>query len=309
MLALAALVIVAVLQSPHFSWQVRFAYLQWPTLATVFEGALGGSTMTLALLTVAVSPLPASTILLAILVAWQYVLVKYHTAIRKVAAEGDLACYQAKLVIGSSRAYANTVLEIDGTIAPIGKLIIGDEEEIKSKISRLDSATAEIYTRNTQLVADISVEITELAISSGALVKIAVVESEKVKWFVDQANLLVKHGENVSAEYLLESAQQSLKIVCDAESTLGVAKTKAQDLDAKFRFEDITGKHKKVLEQIRSPYTEPPLVPPTPTPTPQAPPIPQAPPAPQSPPAPQAPPVEPPKPVLPNKLVSSLFYG
>lgn len=47
----------------------------------------------------------------------------------------------------------------------------------------------------------------ELATISANLVKEAPGEFEKIKCLIEQANLLVKHGELANAEYLLESTQ------------------------------------------------------------------------------------------------------
>ncbi|KAJ5225995.1 hypothetical protein N7468_007220 [Penicillium chermesinum] len=288
--------IITVHQCKYFSWQVRFAQLQWRSLTTAFEGALGGTTATSALFVMAISPLPFTTILVGLMIAWQYVLVNYYQMIRATTATGDEVYYEAKLAYKTASDHAAIVTETTKSILPIIKAITDDQEEYFDHILNLPLPSIATFHGNLKHINEIASVLAGPNLDMVELIKEGGRAHEKTKWRVEKAKLLAKHGEKAEAEAMLHQANEDLEAIRHLETKLSAVLSKVRLLDAKFTFENTVEVHKQMLREFRK-YSEGIFAD---SPAPAAAPAPLA--SQMEPPVPQPEPTEPPQPVLPNSL-------
>ncbi|KAL4921350.1 hypothetical protein BDW62DRAFT_219500 [Aspergillus aurantiobrunneus] len=249
-----ALGIIAVQQTQHFSWQARFAYLQWTSLSSTFEQILGGSAVTVAFVIFSLSPFPILSVLAVVLLAWQYVLVTYHKEIRRISAEVEQVSYRAKVAVENSRAYATSMSTHEQSILSLVAMLCNDA-------GRYNLGTVPgvgpLLTANIDAIAPVAKELSALVTTSSTDLPKILQGFEHVRWLADKANLLAKHGEMAAAAALIESMSTELTSILEVEGKLLEAKTKAHEIAVQIHLDDLVDSHKKVLEQLQLSATPP----------------------------------------------------
>ncbi|KAL4784473.1 hypothetical protein BJX76DRAFT_347822 [Aspergillus varians] len=258
-LALAGILgFIAVNQTQHFSWQARFAYLQWSSLSSTFEQLLGGSAVTAALVIFFVSPFPILSLTAVLLLAWQYVLVRYHKAIRHVAAEVEEVSYKAKVAVENSRAYAKSVAAHEQSILSLVAALYNGSGQYNLEVFGHVPELGPLLAANVDTIVPTARELTALVTNSSSDLPKALRAFEEVKWLADRANLLAKHGEIAEAASLVESVSTGLASILEVEAQLLDAKTQAHEVSVRIHLDD-------VVESLQVPES------PVPVPVPESP--------------------------------------
>ncbi|KAL4862064.1 hypothetical protein BDV12DRAFT_50045 [Aspergillus spectabilis] len=246
---------IAVHQNKYFSWQARFAYLQWTSLSSTFEQALGGSALTFGLLISLFSPVPLFSITGVLLVAWHYVQITYHRNIRQVSAEVEQVTYRARVAVENSRSYAALISAHEASILTLVASLYNDTGRY---ILQTITSIGPLLTANIDAIGPPAKELTGLATSSSRRLAKALQGYEEVKWLADKATLLAKHGEVAEAAALIASLSTALTGILEVEGQLLEAKTMAHDIAVKIHLDDLLDLHKKVIEQLEVAAATPP---------------------------------------------------
>ncbi|KAL5044608.1 hypothetical protein BDW71DRAFT_185855 [Aspergillus fruticulosus] len=259
--------VVAVHQNRYFSWQARFAYLQWTSLASTFERVLGGSTITVGLLISLISPFPVVSLTSVVLVAWQYIVVSYHKEIRRIAAVVDEIASQARASVDSSRLYASSVTAYEKSILRLVAVLVNDTGRYNLDVYRPTPGIGPLLTENIEAITPAAKEVTALVTTSCTNLPKALQALEHVKYLADKANLLARHGEMADAAALLTELSTALSTIREVEAELLDAKTKSHEIAVRIHLDDLVAAHKKIVEQLQVAATPPP--PPAPEPQPE----------------------------------------
>ncbi|CBF86732.1 hypothetical protein AN2383.2 [Aspergillus nidulans FGSC A4] len=247
--------VIAVHQNRYFSWQARFAHLQWTSLASTFERVLGGSAVTVGLLISFISPFPVASLTGVVIVAWQYIVVSYHNEIRRIAAAVDEIASQARASVDSGRLYASSVTAYEKSILRLVAVLVNDTGRYNLDVYRPTPGIGPLLTENIDAITPAAKEVAALVTTSSTNLPKALQALEQVKYLGDKANLLARHGEIADAAALLAELGTALTTIRDVE---------AQLLDAEQR-----PTHRKIVEQLQAAATPPPAPEPEPQPEPQ----------------------------------------
>ncbi|KAL4902888.1 hypothetical protein BDW74DRAFT_54302 [Aspergillus multicolor] len=266
--------IVAVHQNRYFSWQARFAYLQWTSIASTFEQVLGGSTFTVGLVISLLSPFPVVSLTTVTLIAWQYIVVSYHKEIRRIAALTEEISSQARAGVDSSRLYASSVTAYEKSILRLVAVLVNDTGRYNLDAYRPTPGIGPLLTGNIEAITPAAKEATTLVTISCTNLPKALSALEHIKYLSDKANLLARHGEIAEADALLTQLSVALTTIRTVEAQLLEAKTKAHDIAVKIHLDDLVAQHKNVVEQLTEAAAAPPPQPerqPEPEPQPEEP--------------------------------------
>ncbi|KAL5003024.1 hypothetical protein BDV10DRAFT_201028 [Aspergillus recurvatus] len=258
--------VIAVHQNRYFSWQARFAYLQWTSLASTFERVLGGSAITVGLLISLVSPFPLVTLTSVVLVAWQYIVVSYHKEIRRIAAVVDEIASQARAGVESSRLYASSVTAYEKSILRLVAVLVNDTGRYNLEVYRPTPGIGPLLTENIEAIAPAAKEVTVLVTASCTNLPRALQALEHIKYLADKATLLARHGEIADAAALLSQLSTALTTIREVEAQLLDAKTKSHEIAVRIHLDDLVAAHKKIVEQLQAAAAAPPAPEPQPEP-------------------------------------------
>ncbi|KAL4757602.1 uncharacterized protein BDW70DRAFT_171145 [Aspergillus foveolatus] len=253
----------------YFSWQARFAYLQWTSLASTFERVLGGSAVTVGLLVSFISPFPVASLTGVVLVAWQYIVVSYHKEIRRIAAAVDEITSQARASVDSGRLYASSVTAYEKSILRLVAVLINDTGRYNLDVYRPTPGIGPLLTENIDAITPAAKEVAALVTTSSANLPKALQALEQVKYLGDKANLLARHGEIADAAALLAELGTALTTIRDVEAQLLDAKTTSHDIAVRIHLDDLVAAHRKIVEQLQAAATPPPAPEPEPQPEPR----------------------------------------
>lgn len=218
------------------------------------------------------------------LVAWQYILVTYHSSIRQITAESDQACYQAKLLVDKARMHAEKISSCENSTLNIINSACNNTSTYNVELLARVPDAETILTQNVTAISSAAMEISNHAMTSSQNLCKVLEVFERITWISAKAKLLVTHGEQAKAAALLASTTAELKVMLELEADLLASEKKAHDAAVKVHSQVIVETYKKLQGQIRIRTT-----PPAPAPV---------------------PPAEPPKAILPNKVVCKpTFYS
>ncbi|KAL4754390.1 hypothetical protein BDW72DRAFT_166769 [Aspergillus terricola var. indicus] len=265
----AVLGVIAVHQNRYFSWQARFAYLQWTSLASTFERVLGGSVITVGLLISLISPFPVASLTSVVLVAWQYIVVSYHKEIRRIAAAVDEIASQARASVDSGRLYASSVTAYEKSILRLVAVLVNDTGRYNLDVYRPTPGIGPLLTENIDAITPAAKEVAALVTTSSANLPKALQALEQVKYLADKANLLARHGEIADAAALLAELGTALTTIRDVEAQLLDAETKSHDIAVRIHLDDLVAAHRKIVEQLQAAAAPPPAPEPEPQPEPR----------------------------------------
>ncbi|KAL4978286.1 hypothetical protein BDW66DRAFT_23080 [Aspergillus desertorum] len=267
LLLATALGVIAVHQNRYFSWQARFAYLQWTSLASRFERFLGGSALTVGLLISLISPFPVVSLVSLALVAWQYIVVSYHREIRRITAVVDEIASQARAGVESSRLYASSVSVYEKSILRLVAALVNETGRYNPDVYRPTPGIGPLLTENIAAITPAAKEVTVFATTSCANLPKALQALERIKYLADKTNLLARHGEIADATALLAELGTALTTIREVEAQLLDAKTRSHEIAVRIHLDDLVAAHKKIVEQLQADANPPP--PPAPEPRPE----------------------------------------
>ncbi|RHZ59283.1 hypothetical protein CDV55_100613 [Aspergillus turcosus] len=250
-LFVAMALLVAASQSTNVSWQLRFAYLEWQSLATWLDGMAGGHTITLVLISLFFFPVPVSLLAILGLISWQLILLKYRQYVRKVTAEMSELRGQAKIALDRSQDYATAASEYEGRVLQVVKEIYLVQTQITEVFDRAPDAF-NLLAQNVESAVQAGKDLTDL--TKDILVSRSKAEDEfmKVQQLTDKVVTLAEQGEIVDAASSVAAIQDGLNALREAENSLLQIKEGAHSIMVKVHLDDMLATQKKLLEELQA---------------------------------------------------------
>jgi hypothetical protein len=250
-LFVAVALLVAANQSTNVSWQLRFAYLEWQSLATWLDGITGGYTITLLLTTLFVIPVPILWLTILGLISWQLILLKYRQYVRKVNADMSELRGQAQIALGRSQEYATAAAEYEWRVLKVVKEIYLVQTQITEVFERAPGAF-NLLAQNVESAVQAGKDLTDL--TKDILVSRSKAEDEyrKIQELTDKVTTLAEQGEIVDAAASAVAIQEGLNAIHEAENSLLQIKQGAHAIMVKVYLDDMLATQKKLLEQLQA---------------------------------------------------------
>ncbi|KAF7175431.1 hypothetical protein CNMCM7691_008532 [Aspergillus felis] len=248
-LFVALALLVAASQSTNVSWQLRFAYLEWQSLATLLDGITGGHTITLVL--IALFFFPVLWLAILGLISWQLILLKYRQYVRKVAAEMRDLRGQAKIALDRSQEYATAASEYEWRVLKVVKEIYLVQTQITEVFGR-EPGAFNVLAQNVETAVQAGKDLTELTKDILVGRSKAEDEFEKIQQLADRVTTLAEQGEIVDAVSSAVAIQERLAGVQEAENSLLRIKEGAHSIMVKVYLDDMLATQKKLLEELQA---------------------------------------------------------
>ncbi|KAF7154928.1 hypothetical protein CNMCM5623_003186 [Aspergillus felis] len=248
-LFVALALLVAASQSTNVSWQLRFAYLEWQSLATLLDGITGGHTITLVL--IALFFFPVLWLAILGLISWQLILLKYRQYVRKVTAEMRDLRGQAKIALDRSQEYATAASEYEWRVLKVVKEIYLVQTQITEVFGR-EPGAFNVLAQNVETAVQAGKDLTELTKDILVGRSKAEDEFEKIQQLADRVTTLAEQGEIVDAVSSAVAIQERLAGVQEAENSLLRIKEGAHSIMVKVYLDDMLATQKKLLEELQA---------------------------------------------------------